>query len=109
LFIAGGAFWSGALAKLASVAILDADILRAGDAGRGADVKGDGDGWATGIDIGVPACEDGCRGMDGTNGAESGADGKVGVACGVDAAELALATDIGVGVCSVLDDTGGWW
>jgi hypothetical protein len=30
----------------------------------------------------------------------------VGVACGVDAAEFAFCTEIGVGVC--LDEEGGW-
>lgn len=37
LFMTGGAFWSGARAKLASVAMLEADMLRAGDAGRAVD------------------------------------------------------------------------
>ena len=32
----------------------------------------------------------------------------VGVACGVEAAELALATDMGVGVCRAMLG-GGWW
>jgi hypothetical protein len=80
LFIAGGAFWSGARAKLDSVAILDADMLRAGDAGRGADVKGEGDGCAIGGGAGVALCEEGWRAIAGTNCAESGADGSVGVA-----------------------------
>lgn len=41
LFMAGGGFWSGGCAKLAE---LEADMLRAGDAGRTGCVKGDGDG-----------------------------------------------------------------
>lgn len=41
LFMAGGAFWSGGWAKLAA---LDADMLRAGDAGRAGCEKGEGDG-----------------------------------------------------------------
>lgn len=60
LFMTGGGFWSGTLAKLASVAILDCDMLLAGDAGRpllrtGCAGNGDGDaacragvGWALG-------------------------------------------------------------
>lgn len=34
LFITGGAFWSGTRAKLASVAMLETDMLLAGLAGR---------------------------------------------------------------------------
>lgn len=34
LFMTGGAFWSGTRAKLASVAMLEADMLLAGLAGR---------------------------------------------------------------------------
>lgn len=52
LFMTGGAFWSGTRAKLASVAMLEADMLRAGLAGLpptdpGTLVKGDGDAAAT--------------------------------------------------------------
>lgn len=73
-------------------------MLRAGDAGRTAAEKGDGDGFGGfgGAGVGlVMLCDDGCRGKDGTVGAV----GAVGVACGVEAAELAFATEIGAGVC----------
>lgn len=58
LFMTGGAFWSGTRAKLASVAMLEADILLAGLAGRPPTgpwnvVNGDGDGIAA-AEIGVP-------------------------------------------------------
>lgn len=46
LFMAGGAFWSGARAKLASVPILEADMLLAGEAGRTTEANGDCDGFA---------------------------------------------------------------
>jgi hypothetical protein len=44
LFITGGAFWSGGCAKLDCVAALEADMLRAGEAGRAGCEKGDGEG-----------------------------------------------------------------
>lgn len=107
LFMTGGAFWSGTRAKLASVAMLDADMLRAGLAGLpptdpGTLVKGDGDAAATGGGAGV-ALEigglllDAGRGMGGTEPCVGAAE-PVGVGCGVDAAEFAFATDIGAGL-----------
>lgn len=66
LFMAGGAFWSGARAKLASVPMLEVDILRAGEAGRAAGVKGDGEGFGF---VGGALLETDCwRGIDGTGG-----------------------------------------
>lgn len=73
LFMTGGGFWSGTLAKLASVAILDCDMLLAGDVGRppvsiGCAGNGDGDaackagvGWALGglLVEGARACDAG--------------------------------------------------
>lgn len=98
-------FWSATRAKLASVAMLEADILRAGDAGRAALVKGEGDGWCR---AGVLFC-DGCRTIAGTGGAAVGADVAVGVACGVEAAEFATPTEMGAGVCLDTFATGCWW
>ena len=46
--------------------MLEADMLRAGDAGRAAGVKGDGDG--IGFVGGALLEADGCRGIDGTGG-----------------------------------------
>jgi hypothetical protein len=85
--------------------MLEADMLRAGDAGRAAEaeVKGDGEGLGR---AGVLLCEDGCRCMAGSSDAEIGAVAAVGVACGVEAAELALAIEIGVGVCLLAVGTG---
>lgn len=48
LFITSTAFWSGGCAKLDWVAALEADMLRAGEAGRAGCVKGDGDGTGGG-------------------------------------------------------------
>ena len=73
-------------------------MLRAGEAGRMLGVKGEGDGFGG-------SGTEGWRGTDGTP--DSGA-GAVGVACGVEAAELALATEMGAGVCFSLRDE-GWW
>ena len=92
------AFWSGALAKEeASVPMLDVDMLLAGDAGRAEAVNGDAEGLG-GASM-LPETEgwrEACEGWDGIAGT---AGVRVGVACGVDAAELALATEIGAGVC----------
>lgn len=94
LFMAGGAFWSGGWAKLDCVAALEADMLRAGEAGRAGFVKGDADGAGGGaIEPLLLAGFEGCLEIAGTAGAA------VGVACGVEAAEFARATEIGVGVC----------
>lgn len=106
LFITGGAFWSGTRAKLASVVMLEVDMLRAGETGLGADAKGEGDGFGR-VGAGVFCC-DGCRGSDGAKGAEIGAEVAVGVACGVDAAEFAFATEIGCGACRGVLAAGGW-
>lgn len=114
LFITNVAFWSGARAKLASVLMLEADILLAGEAGRPdaaltAAVKGDGDGLKK--PAAVPADAEGWRGTAGTVGGPAGAVAAVGVACGVDAAELALAlaTEMGAGVCLVAAVAVGGW
>ena len=99
LFITGRAFWSGARAKDASVPMLEALMLLAGDAGRAEGVKGEGLGFAGAA---VLLDKGSCRGTDGTAGASIGAEtafAVVGVACGVDTAELALAIEMGVGVC----------
>ena len=104
LFITCSAFWSGAFAKLDSVPTLEIDILRAGEAGRAAGVKGEGEGF--GLVCG--GLLDGCRGKDGTaGGGATVAEAAVGVAWGVVAAEFAFATDIGVGVCLAFAE-GGW-
>ena len=79
LFIAGGAFWSGARAKLlASVATLETDMLRAGDSGRAAGVKGEGEGFVGSVLLEM----DCCRGTGGPagGGAFAEVDGAVGVA-----------------------------
>lgn len=75
---------------------LEVDMLRAGDAGRAAAVNGDGEGAGGGAIVTLLGGFDGWRDI-----AEgiAGADAVVGVACGVDAAEFAFATEIGVGVC----------
>ena len=52
-------------------------------------------------------CDDGCRANVGMTGPVLDADPTVGVACGVDAAELAIATEIGVGVCREATGAGG--
>ena len=96
LFMTCTAFWSGTRAKLASVAMLDADMLLAGEAGLTADVKGDGDGFRM---VGVLPCEDIWRTIAGMRGADTGAEPVVGVASGVDTVELAVAIEMGVGVC----------
>jgi len=89
LFIAGGGFWSGGCAKLAA---LEADMLRAGEAGRAGCENGEGDGAGGGaIELLLLWFED-WRAIAGTAGTV------VGVAWGVDAAELALATEMGAGV-----------
>lgn len=80
-------------------------MLRAGDAGR-CRSGGKGDGEGAFIGPGVPVLEL-CRWWCVTVGClSSPAELAVGVACGVEAAEFALATEIGVGVCFVL--AGGW-
>jgi len=97
LFITGGAFWSGGCAKLDCVAALEADMLRAGETGRAGCENGDGEGAGGGAI--VPLLLDwfeGCLAIAGTAGAV------VGVACGVEAAEFALATEMGVGVCRAM-------
>lgn len=95
----GGGFWSGARAKLASVAMLDCDMLLAGEAGRGACVKGEGEACTGGAGV---ALWESWRAIDGTRVAETGAVDAVGVCWGVEAAELALTTEIGAGVPRVL-------
>ena len=72
-------------------------MLRAGDAGRAAAVNGDGEGAGRGAIL--PLVISGFDGWRDIADRFDGADAAVGVACGVDAAELAFATDIGVGVC----------
>lgn len=75
-------------------------MLRAGDAGRAAGVKGEGDGF--GFVSGAVLDTDGWRGIDGTGGGNAPAElaeEAVGVAWGVEAAEFALGTEIGAGVC----------
>ena len=96
LFMMCAAFWSGGCAKLDCVPTLDVDMLRAGEAGRAMAVNGDGVGPGGGAMAPVPtACPEGGRGIEDTMEAV----GAVGVACGVDTAELlAFDTDIGVGV-----------
>lgn len=83
--------------------MLDTDILRAGlragEAGRAAGVYDDGEGFVGGRGFEFECC----RSSGGTGGAVAPADVALGVGCGVDEAEFALATDIGVGVCLVLD------
>jgi hypothetical protein len=105
LFMTGTAFWSGTCAKLDWVAALEADMLRAGDTGRAGWENGEGDGAGGGAIVPLLLLFDwfeGCRAIAGTAGIV------VGVACGVDAAELALATEMGVGVCRAMLG-GGWW
>ncbi len=105
LFITGGAFWSGARAKLASVPMLDADMLRAGDAGLTGAENGEGEGLSCGGLLEIDDLRG--RGSNGGGGATEFAEVAVGVACGVEAAELALLTEIGAGVCfSLLAE--GW-
>ena len=87
-------------------------MLRAGEAGRIEGVNGDGDwaGYAAGSDGGALfeiEVDDG-RAIDGIGGCASVAEVAVGVACGVDAAEFAFATEIGAGVCLSLLCDGGW-
>ena len=70
-------------------------MLLAGDAGRGVKVKGEAAGFG-----GKPGPElELCRGRDGIEDGGGGTEVAVGVARGVDAVELALAVDIGAGVC----------
>lgn len=71
-------------------------MLRAGEAGRAAAVKGDATGAGGGAMAPDPmACPEGGRGIEDMTEVE----GAVGVACGVDTAELlAFETEIGVGV-----------
>lgn len=67
LFMAGGAFWSGGWAKLAA---LEADMLRAGEAGRAGCVRGEGEGTGGGamvLELLVGGFE-GWRGRAGTAG-----------------------------------------
>lgn len=97
LFITGGAFWSGGCAKLDCVAALEADMLRAGEAGRAGCENGDGEGAGGGaIVLLLFDWFEGCLAIAGTAGTV------VGVACGVEVAEFALATEIGVGVCRAM-------
>lgn len=75
-------------------------MLRAGEAGRTAPAKGDGDGPGGGtkpLEVGWP---EGGRVDDGTGGGTT----VVGVACGVEAAELAFAIEIGAGVDLAAED-----
>lgn len=105
LFIAGGAFWSGARAKLASVAILEADMLLAGDAGCAVVVNGDRGGLDPAASLFCDVCS---RGAAGCAVAWAGMEcAVVGVAWGVEVAEFALAAEIGVGVCLAPVVTGG--
>lgn len=79
------------------MAALEADMLRAGETGRAGCEKGEAEGAGGGAI--VPLLFDwfdGCRAIAGTAGTV------VGVACGVEAAELALATEMGVGVCRAM-------
>jgi hypothetical protein len=99
LFMTGTAFWSGTCAKLDCVAALEADMLRAGETGRAGWEKGDGDGAGGGAIVPLLLFDwfESWRAIiAGTAGIV------VGVACGVDAAELALATEMGVGVCRAM-------
>lgn len=80
LFIAGGAFWSGARAKLASVPMLEADMLRAGDAGRAAGVKGDCEGFAGGALLDTDGGRDNTAGAGGGGAFTELAEVAVGVA-----------------------------
>lgn len=77
-------------------------MLRAGEAGRAALVKGEAEGAGGGA-IELPLFGgglEGCLGRAGTAGAA------VGVAWGVEAAEFALATEMGVGVCRTVFGAG---
>ena len=91
--------------------MLEADILRAGLAGLAAGVKGEGEGLVF-IPAIVAVDADCWRGIDGTGGGNTPppefAEEAVGVACGVDAAELAFGTEIGAGVWRSLRAE-GWW
>ena len=80
-------------------------MLRSGEGLRAADVNGEGDGWRK---AGVLLCDDGCRANVGMMGPVLVADPTVGIACGVDAAEFVIATEIGVGVCREAAGTGCW-
>jgi len=105
LFIAGGAFWSGARAKLASVATLEVDMLLVGDAGCADVVNGDGGGLDPAESLFCDVC---CLSTAGSAVAWAGMGcAAVGVAWGVDVAEFALTADIGVGVCLAPVVTGG--
>jgi hypothetical protein len=76
------------------VAALDVDMLRAGETGRAGCENGEAGGAGGGAIMPLLfVWLEGCRVIAGTAGTV------VGVACGVEAAELALATEIGVGVC----------
>lgn len=71
-------------------------MLRAGETGRAGCEKGEADGAGGGAIVPLFPWFDDCRAIAGTAGVV------VGVACGVEAAELALATDMGVGVCRAM-------
>jgi hypothetical protein len=75
-------------------------MLRAGETGRAGWENGEGDGAGGGAIVPLLLLLfdwlEGCRAIAGTAGIV------VGVACGVDAAELALATEMGVGVCRAM-------
>jgi hypothetical protein len=90
LFIAGGGFWSGGCAKLV---VLEADMLRAGEAGRAGCENGEGDGAGGGAIVLLLLWFEDWRAI-----IAGSAGTVVGVACGVDVAELALATEMGAGV-----------
>jgi hypothetical protein len=81
------------------VAALEADMLRAGETGRAGWEKGDGDGAGGGAIVPLLLFD----WFESWRAIIAGIAGiVVGVACGVDAAELALATEMGVGVCRAM-------
>lgn len=90
LFMTGSGFWSGGCAKLAE---LEADMLRAGEAGRAGCEKGEGDGAGGGAIVLLLLWFEDWRAI-----VAGSAGTVVGVACGVEVAELALATEMGAGV-----------
>lgn len=86
LFMLGTAFWSGTCAKEDCVAMLLADMLLAGLAGRIADEYGEGDGFRLLLcDLSLDSAME---------------VGPVGVGCGVEVADaFAFSVAIGTGVC----------
>ena len=80
------------------MAMLEADMLRAGEAGRTSGVNGVGEGWVGLVFIPVLLEIEACRECVVIEGRCGWAAASTGVTCGVELAEFALAMEIGVGV-----------